>query len=430
MSSHILTQVVESKWAILPGSLEAIVELVQDHSSTFARTTFHQNENPMQAVIGTIGERINGTQFSTRAGSVGILHIDGPIIPRSVETASSGPSASLEKFSKELKLMEDDPKIDNIVISFDTPGGLVTGVSEFADFVRSLSKPVTGFVYGYAASAGYWIASATTKLYGSSTAEVGSIGTVAVFEDRSAENERRGVKRFEIVSNLSPNKRLDPQTDAGRQETLRILDQITELFVSDVARGRGKKYDDVMSSFGQGSMFIASEAVDRGMLDGITTLAALVDDLNNESSLSGSRRRSPQRDEESSMLTAADIQRDHPEAYATIFGLGVSAEQERLKGIEALSEADPSVAAFVNQNKFEAGITAEKMALKIFNSRNEVVEAHAKAIKAAGSQLTEALEKIPSASSDSQISVAEKEAEQSKSIVADLVAGAQAHKRH
>lgn len=426
MSLNLLTSVVESKWAIRERSLEAILEIVQDHSAMFERGAFHGSDDSMQAAIGTVGSRMDGTRFSTRAGATGILHIDGPIIPRSINTPSAGPSASLEAFSKELKAMDDDPRIENIVLSFDTPGGIVTGVSEFADMVKSLDTPTTGFVYGYAASAGYWIASAVDTLYMSKTAEVGSIGTVAIYEDRSEADARKGVKRFELVSNLSPNKRLGPDTEEGKAATIKILDEITELFVGDVAAGRNVSSEDVMSKFGQGSMFIGQEAVDLGMADGITTLQSLVTSLNNKQShtnAEGLMSTQANSATDNVVLSAEDVKTQHPSAYEAIYSAGISAEQERLKSIESLKDTDSSVASFVDSKKFESGMTKEKMALSIFEGKEAIVQGAATANAADGEALANAIESIPAATDTAQPEEASEE-EQSDSLVADMIAGA------
>lgn len=406
MSAQLLTAAIEAKWAMTKPSLEAVIEIIQNHSFIAPTGTFHSkhiDEGGMQAVIGTVGDRIAGTRFSTISGNVGILHVDGPIIPRSIETASSGPSASLQAFATELQMMDEDPRVQNIVLSFDSPGGMVTGVDEFSKMVANLNTPTTGFVYGYAASAAYWIASATDSLYGSATAEVGSIGTVAIFEDRTEQMEKEGVKRFEIVSNLSPNKRLSPDSDEGKVETIRILDEITELFVESVATGRGVTREDVLSDFGQGSMFLGADAVKRGMLDGITTLSELVEDLNttNNQSQTGGVMTAKKSDTSSdSVMSAEEFKAHNPQGYEAIFSAGISAEQDRLKDIEALVEKDTSVASFVNGKKFEAGMNKANMALAIFEAKDEILKNAAAEVTNSGTQLARALEDVPSASTN------------------------------
>jgi len=402
MSIELLTQAIEGKWAILPRSLTAISEIIQDHSRVFGREVFHQNETSIQSAIGTMGNPIERTSFSNKFGSVGILTVDGPIIPRTVHTISSGPSASLEAFSRELKMMDEDPEIKNIVISFDSPGGFVTGTSEFSDLIKSLNTPTSGFVYGYAASAAYWIASSVGTLHASKTAEVGSIGTVALFEDRSKQLEKAGIRRFEIVSNLSPNKRLDVETDEGRKEMIKILDQITEAFIADVAIGRKTTSDNVLKTFGQGKMFIASEAKELGMIDNITTLSNLVQDLNsNNNQMEGLMSDTTDKPK---AMTADEFKVSNPSAHNTIhedgFKAGVASEQERIQGIEAITETYPEASAYIQKNKFSEGMTPGKMALDIIKAKDEIVKDAALALKTDGTKLTEKLTPVPTATEE------------------------------
>ena len=425
MSLDLLTRVQDAKWAIMPNSLEAIVEIVKDHKHISDRANFHGAQEELKSEIATIGTRIDGTTFSSQEGNVGILTVDGPIIPRSVETMSSGPSASLERFSNELRRMDADESIDTIVISMDSPGGMVTGVTDFAKTINSLKTPVDGFVYGYCASACYWFGSQVRNLYVSSTAELGSIGTVAIFEDRSEADAEAGIKRLEVVSNLSPNKRLGPDTDAGKAALMKTLDGITEIFVQDVANGRGVSTEKVMESFGQGLMFLGQEAVDRGMADGVTTLSSLVNDLNSNSTTNTTRGGLIMSDTNKDViLTAEDLKTKHSSVYAEIFEAGVKAEQERLQSIESLVEKDPSVASFVNSKKFESGMTQAGMALAIFEAKDEIFKSAATANKNAGADLADKLENVPAADSEPTPNASEEDSD-AEERRANLKKGAQ-----
>ena len=128
MSMHLLSSVVEAKWACTENSLNAILGIVQDHTAFYNNGEFHSNKNhdPMQAIIGTVGNRIPDTSFATKSGSVGILHIDGPIIPKSVDTMSSGPSASLQGFSKELQMMDEDLNLHHLKVHEGKPVRFLT----------------------------------------------------------------------------------------------------------------------------------------------------------------------------------------------------------------------------------------------------------------------------------------------------------------
>lgn len=384
MPLHLLSQVVEAKWAITPKSLQAITEVIQDHDLIASRETFHKGE--MQSAIGTIGKSIEGTNFARQQGSVAILSIDGPIIPR-ISSSFSGPVASLEGYANDLKRLQKDESIESIVFSFDSPGGFVTGTSEFAELVRSSNKPIHGFVYGYAASAAYWIASATHELHASVTAEVGSIGTVAIFEDRSAQKEKAGIKSFEIVSNLSPNKRLSPETDEGRDEVIKTLDQITEVFIGDVAKGRNTTSENVLETFGKGKMFMAPEAKELGMIDSVTTLDNLVKELNTKTN----------KPMENLQMNAEEIKQQHASAHEEIFQAGVSAENARLKSIESLKDSYPEASSFIDSNKHAEGMDKGKMAVAIIEAKDEIMKSSLASVQSEGKLLVSATEEVPAA---------------------------------
>lgn len=423
MDFHLLTYVQEAKWAILDKSLLYITDIVQDHDLILKTTAFHQKDGDMKSVIGTIGTPIDGTNFSTRAGNVGILHVDGPIIPRSVNTISSGPSASLQTFTKELKLMDENPDIKNIIMSFDTPGGMVTGVSEFVSFIRTLETPVTSFVYGYAASAGLWIATQGKEIVIAATAEMGSLGTVAIMEDRTEADAKKGIKRFEVVSNLSQKKRLDPTEGEGRENLIETLDDITTLFASDVAKGRKMETQDVLNNFGKGKMFIASKAIDIGMADRLGTLDSLVTELNSKSNtLAGGLMA-----DANTPLTAEEYKASNPSAYDNIVALGAKAEQGRLKSIDELILKDSSVSSFVNERKYDADMNKASMALAIFEARDDINADAATKIKKNGSALTKKLETV--ASHAETVEANEDDSKKSKFDLAAVKEGAeQMHK--
>ena len=115
------------------------------------------------------------------------------------------------------------------------------------------------------ASAGYWIGSAAKTVVSSVTGGSGSIGVVAAYQDTRESDQRKGIKTHEIISSVSPNKRPDPATDAGRAQIQAIVDSMGNVFVNSVARNRGVDFESVLKNYGQGQMFIGQDAVDHGL---------------------------------------------------------------------------------------------------------------------------------------------------------------------
>lgn len=436
MLSNILNLFTSTQWAITPDAYDAMYAIVMNKETNFSWSTFHgvsEAESKMTDdgynATGTMGNPIEGTRFSFRSGNVGILHVNGPIVPRAIRTPSSGESASLERFKSELQVMDADSDIKQIILSIDSPGGAVTGTSEFSSFLSSMQTPTTSYIYGSGNSAAFWIASSvnTKRVVAADTAMVGSIGTVIGIRDTSEAEEKRGIKNTEIVSRLSKNKRLSPSSDEGKEAILEILDDVTKIFIDTVASNRGVTADFVLDNMGQGKIFVAARALENKMIDEVNTLDALVSELNSKDKLNLQTMHM-----ESSMttLSMAEVKDKHPEAYAEIFNLGkatgIEAECTRLKDIDSLSAKDSSITTFVNKHKYDEGMTKANMALKIFDSREEVIAAAQTSINTNGSQLLDAIEGIGSdnESVDSNISTNDDVDTNTKSTVSSMVEGA------
>jgi ClpP class serine protease len=261
----ILAEISRQLWAITPGAMDGILAALDGGLLPTDRELFHAAN--IEAVISHVGEQYSEQLATARiSNGVGIITIDGPIVPRGgIEFDTSG-LVSIDRLTAELKAFEADPEVKEILLLIDSPGGSVTGVDEFASLVAKSEKITSAYVYGFAASAAYWIASAADRITISETGLVGSIGTVLTVR-RKSENEP-----IQIVSSQSPNKRPDPETDDGKRELLRLVDGLAGVFVNAVARNRKVDTKTVLSDFGQGGLVLAADALKAGMVDAVATL--------------------------------------------------------------------------------------------------------------------------------------------------------------
>ena len=147
------------------------------------------------------------------------------------------------------------------------------GVSDLAEYIyaqRSV-KPIVAYINSMAASAGYWIAAACSKIIlASETTLTGSIGVVSVHVDSSKLDANCGVKITEIVA--GKYKRIAgnhaPLEDEGRVFLQEQVDEYYAIFVSSVAKYRGKKFDDILL-VADGKEYIGSKAISVGLADEI-----------------------------------------------------------------------------------------------------------------------------------------------------------------
>jgi len=251
-------------WAITPRAIQALV-----------RTARHAD---FEAVISRVGKPVeNGRDVENHNGTA-VLDIRGPLFRyRSIFTWLLGGTA-IEDAAIDLRAALDDPAVQSIVLAINSPGGQIDGINELANMIRAATaqKPVTAYVDGLAGSGAYWLAAAAGKIVADETAQLGSIGVLATVVDDTNAEERRGVKRYEIVSSQSPLKRTDPATDEGRDQLQQMVDAMAQVFIEKVAKFRGTSEERVARDFGRGAVLPARSAVAVGMADSLGSLEALL----------------------------------------------------------------------------------------------------------------------------------------------------------
>ncbi len=167
-----------------------------------------------------------------------------------------------------------------IVIRANTPGGTAFGTPEAAArvFAARGTKPIITVVDPMMDSAGYYIGSAADKVFVTPSGEAGSIGTVQIHEDWSKALEAEGIS-VEVIkagANKYEGHPYGPLSEETRQHFQADVDELNAMFTSAVAKHRGVSTNTVKSSFGDGRVFTAKAAVERGMADKVATLEQVV----------------------------------------------------------------------------------------------------------------------------------------------------------
>ena len=178
-----------------------------------------------------------------------------------------------ETIKKEIGNALTNSTVKEIWLDIDSPGGSVLGVSDLAEYIfaNRNSKPIVAYINSMAASAAYWIASACSKIVlASETTLTGSIGVVSVHVDTSKNEANFGVKITEIVA--GKYKRIAsqhvPLEEEGRAVLQSQVDEYYQVFVSSVAKYRGKSIDEILL-VADGKEYIGSKAISAGLADEI-----------------------------------------------------------------------------------------------------------------------------------------------------------------
>jgi signal peptide peptidase SppA len=333
-----------------------------------------------------------------RIENIAVIDIRNVITPYSNILSLLFGGTNIETLEAEFSNAMEDPNVKGIILKIDSPGGLITGVQEFADTIYRArgTKPIVAYSYGNAASAAYWIASAADQIVAGPTTFQGSIG-VAMAVPKTEDS--RWVR---FVSSNAPRKNISASSKEGQESIQARIDAMEAEFISAIARHRGLPEEQVLSEFGQGDVLSARTAMQVGMTDlvgGFNDALALVSTLTPKQKgvvVMAHEKETPSvKDGNSDMIqadhiTAAFIQQRYPEVAKDLIaqgqaqaaakmetahkdalteehdkGLeaGATAERERIMKIEDV--AMPGYEEMVSKAKADGKTTAEELAMQI-----------------------------------------------------------------
>lgn len=367
MTKRAIDAVLAAPWAITDDGMEIV-------ASVAAREHEYAAGN-LEALEAKLGRPLANTQRMTIRNGVALLPISGPLFAKAnLMTRVSG-ATSYDTLATDLTTALEDPQVKAIVGVFDTPGGEVTGASELASLVKAArgKKPLVAFIEGQMASAGLWVGSAFDKVVAADTAMIGSLGVQMGIR---VQQPAAGEKSYRFISSISPMKNADPGTEAGAAAIQKNVDDLAQVFAGTVAENRQKPVGEVVNNFGQGAMFVAAEAMARGMIDQISTLEAVITDLS---------RKGTAMDFKS--LTAAMLAEHRPDLVAAIGDQavaaiekpdlsairaeGAAAERQRIQDVRAQSL--PGHEALVEQLAMDGKTTGAEAAVKVLAAEREIV---------------------------------------------------------
>lgn len=257
MSTRVLDAIASEPWLITEPGLMQVVAIAE-------------RQGDLEAFLAKNAMDTARFKHDThRRGDVAVIPVRGPIFRYANLLTDVSGATSLQTLVSDFDSALEDPTVSRIVLDIDSPGGQATGIADFADKVRSAGKPVTAFVGGTGASAAYWIASAASEIWASSTGLLGSIGVVSTYKPDASGN-------LKIISTQSPLKQASPTTEAGLVEWQRMVDDMASVFVSAVAALRGVPEEKVLNDFGRGGLLIGDKARAAGMADRVGHIEELI----------------------------------------------------------------------------------------------------------------------------------------------------------
>lgn len=374
-----LIDIVLGPWAVTPDMLTEIQEIYSRH--------MRGDKIDIKEVEARIGAPLNNARrdYVVDRGSA-IIPVEGILAKRANLFMQISGGTSTQILAGQVQTALDDPTVERIILHVDSPGGTVDGTQEVADVIHSARgrKPILALADGMMASAAYWIGSCADKVFISSdTTAVGSIGVVTRHMDVSGAEAQRGIKTTEISA--GKYKRIDssyaPLSQEGRDYIQERLDHIYSVFVEAVARNRDVAVETVLEDMAEGRVFIGRQAIKAGLVDGVSTLDALIDraaagefdrpDATRARDAGAAPAADAQPQEIEVMeLTVEKIKADHPALAAALIEegrvAGAASERQRIQDVEA--QTLPGHDALIQALKFDGKTSGAEAAVAVLGA--------------------------------------------------------------
>ncbi len=178
----------------------------------------------------------------------------------------------MEVVQEQIAQATADPQVKGIVLLIDSPGGTVAGTADLGAAVAAAAaaKPTAAVIQDLGASAAYWIASQTSRIFVNETGLVGSIGTYTTFYDFSRMLDSIGIKAHLITT--GKHKGVGAMgvapTDEQLAEVQRRVHSLNSVFLAAVGRGR-KMDEEKVKAVATGQVWVGKEAIELGLADAI-----------------------------------------------------------------------------------------------------------------------------------------------------------------
>lgn len=266
-------------WVIEPMWMSQAIESIKGGFWTLESQDMQKHASMEPQIESAYQER----PYTLTDTGVAIIPMHGPMM----KAASKFGGTSTINVRKMIRDANKDYEVKTILLHIYSPGGHVAGTQELADEVyntRLKGKNIVAHIDDLGASGAYWVASQAAKITANATAEVGSIGTVAVLTDDSARNERLGV-RVHVVSTGAYKGVGAPGASISAEALDYIksrVENLNEHFQASIKRGRVLTPKQ-LADMSDGRVHIAAQAKAMAMIDAICSFEQALEQAGNYS---------------------------------------------------------------------------------------------------------------------------------------------------
>lgn len=229
---------------------------------------------PFRSYLKAIGpEAESKKKVALVVGSGTILRGSGE------ETLGTDQGFTSGAFIKTLQSVAQDKSIAGVILRVDSPGGDAFASDEILREVKLLhdKKPMVISMSDYAASGGYYVSMTGDPVVAYPSTLTGSIGVLFTKVNLRGFYDKLGIRKEVLQRGKNANVDSDygPLTPEARAKLQTGLQEFYTSFVSIVAEGRKRKYEEV-EPLAQGRVWLGSDAKQRGLVDDLGGLDAAV----------------------------------------------------------------------------------------------------------------------------------------------------------
>lgn len=226
---------------------------------------------------------LSGTSAAT-SPHIAVVRATGAITMQPSGSLFGGGGISFTELSKTLKRLRRNEDTKAVVLRIDSPGGSALASDLLWNELMLLraEKPLVVSIGGMAASGGYYLACAGTKIVADEASIVGSIGVVAGKLSFAESLAKIGVTVESVPADPEGGSRalyasaLTGWDDATRAKVLRAMEAVYDLFIDRIAEGRDMAEDDI-NLYAEGRIMGGVPAHEGKMIDEIGGLGRALD---------------------------------------------------------------------------------------------------------------------------------------------------------
>jgi len=236
--------------------------------------------------------------------NVAIVYAEGDIVD-----GSGGPgSIGGDGLSRELRKLRSDASVKAVVLRVNSPGGSAIASEKIQRELALIrrTKPIVVSMGTVAASGGYWIATAASRIFAQPNTITGSIGVFSLVPNLKTLANRQGITfdtvktgRYADILTLSR-----PRTNDELAVLQRGTDAVYDAFIDRVATAR-KLSPDSIRAIAEGRVWSGEDALRIGLVDTLGGLDAAVKSAAELAQISGDYdiREYPRRKNTTELLT-------------------------------------------------------------------------------------------------------------------------------